>query len=282
MNILSACLAKYHGKKCIILIDKYDVPLENAWFRGFYDEMIGFIRPLFESSLKTNGSLEMGVITGCLRISKESIFTGLNNLKINSVAGYGYGDSFGFTPEEVKDMLDYYEMGSLYAEVRQWYDGYQFDQSEIYNPWSIINYVEDHRLSPRAMVKPYWSNTSSNSIIKEIIENADQEMRTEVERLIAGEALEKPLHEEITYADIHKTSDNLWNFLYFTGYLTSAGQRHNGEKTYIRMVIPNMEVRSVYRNTVLDWFDAGLRQRNLKPLMKAIEKGCIVMCGTEK
>ena len=185
LGFLSKCLAKYHGTKCVILIDEYDVPLENAWFAGFYDEMIGFIRSLFESALKTNDSLEFGVITGCLRISKESIFTGLNNLRINTVLGYGSGDSFGFTPEEVKAMLDYYEMGALFEEVRHWYDGYQFDQSEIYNPWSILNYVEDHRLSSGAVARPYWSNTSSNSIIRDLVENADQEARDEIERLIA-------------------------------------------------------------------------------------------------
>ena len=273
LKFLSYCLEKYHGKKCIILIDEYDVPLENAWVQGFYDEMIGFIRSLFESALKTNDSLEFGVITGCLRISRESIFTGLNNLKVNSVLGYGYGDAFGFTPEEVKAMLDYYEMNGNYGEVQRWYDGYQFDQTEIYNPWSILNYVDDHRRSPAAMAAPYWSNTSSNSIVKELVENADQELRGEIERLIAGEALEKPIHEDITYGDIYTSSDNLWNFLYFTGYLTSCGQRHDGEETYVKMAIPNIEVKSVYKRTVLSWFDAKVKETDLKPLRKAIEDG---------
>ena len=273
IGFLSKCLAKFHGRKCVILIDEYDVPLENAWFCGFYDEMIGFIRSLFESALKTNDSLELGVITGCLRISRESIFTGLNNLKINSVLGYGYGDSFGFTPQEVEAMLDYYGMGHLFEEVRQWYDGYLFDQAEIYNPWSILNYVEDHRVSSGAMARPYWSNTSSNSIIRDLVEQADQEARNQIEQLIAGEVLEKPIHEEITYGDIHQSSDNLWNFLYFTGYLTSAGQVFRNEKVYVKMVIPNAEVKTIYRDTVLQWFNQSLSQRDLTPLIRAIEDG---------
>lgn len=270
---LSAYLEKYHGKKCIILIDEYDVPLENAWVQKFYDEMIGFIRSLFESALKTNDSLEFGIITGCLRISKESIFTGLNNLTINSVRGYGYGDCFGFTPEEVKTMLDYYGMGANYGEVKDWYDGYQFDQAEIYNPWSILNYVNDHRASPNAIAAPYWSNTSSNSIVRELIEGADQETRKEIEDLIAGEPLEKPIHEEITYGDVHKSKDNLWNFLYFTGYLTTAGQRLDGDRILAKMCIPNNEVRSIYRNTVLSWFNEEIRETDLKPLQEAILTG---------
>lgn len=278
LKTLSACLEKYHGKKCIILIDEYDVPLENAWFCGFYDQMIGFIRSLFESALKTNDSLEFGVITGCLRISKESIFTGLNNLKANSVHGYGYGDCFGFTPEEVRTMLDYYDMGETYTEVKQWYDGYLFDQAEIYNPWSILNYVADHCASPGAMAAPYWGNTSSNSIVKELIEEGSESIRDEIEALIAGAALEKPIHEDITYGDIHESEDNLWNFLYFTGYLTSCGQRHDGETAFIKMRIPNTEIRSIYKNTVLTWFDKKIREEDRTPLIKAIEDGdCAAM-----
>ncbi|MDD7602657.1 MAG: AAA family ATPase, partial [Firmicutes bacterium] len=199
LKTLSGCLEKYHGKKCIILIDEYDVPLENAWFCGFYDEMTGFIRSLFESALKTNASLEFAVITGCLRISRESIFTGLNNLKVNSVRGYGFGDCFGFTPEEVEQLLKYYGTEDHYTEVKQWYDGYHFDQAEIYNPWSILNYVDDHLRSPNAEAALYWANTSSNSIVKELIEEGSEEIRSEVEHLIAGGFLEKPVHEEITY-----------------------------------------------------------------------------------
>ena len=273
LGLLSVCLEKYHGRKCIILIDEYDVPLENAWFRGFYDKMIGFIRSLFESALKTNDSLEFGMITGCLRISRESIFTGLNNLEINSVTGPEYGDAFGFTEAEIRKMLSYYKLEDKFSELKDWYDGYLFGKNEIYNPWSIINYVKIAVADPAAFPKAYWSNTSSNSIVREIIENADQEMRDEVEQLMTGGTLEKPIHEEITYADIHESSDNLWNFLYFTGYLTSAGQRYDGEKTYAKMVIPNTEIRTIYRDTILRWFDKSLEQKDLRPLIKAIEEG---------
>lgn len=273
IGFLSNCLAKYHGKKCIILIDEYDVPLENAWFCGFYDEMIGFIRSLFESALKTNDSLEFGVITGCLRISRESIFTGLNNLKINSVTNSSFGNAFGFTEPEVKELLAYYGLESRFEEVKSWYDGYAFGNHEVYNPWSILNYADEIRKEDTLFPKPYWSNTSSNNIIRELVENADQEARGEIERLIAGEALEKPIHEEITYEDIHESSDNLWNFLYFTGYLTSRGFEFRDKMTYVKMMIPNQEVSTVYESTVLRWFDKKLEQKDLRPLMKAIEAG---------
>ena len=273
LKTLSACLEKYHEKKCIILIDEYDVPLENAWFAGFYDEMVGFIRSVFESALKTNEALEFAVITGCLRISRESIFTGLNNLQINSVSGAGYGETFGFTEKEVYDMLIYYNLENHFGDIKQWYDGYRFDDKEIYNPWSIINYVHDLELQPETFPKPYWSNTSSNSIIRELVEEADMETRGEIELLIAGEILEKPIHEDITYGDIHQSGDNLWNFLYFTGYLKSCGMRYDGETTFVKMAIPNTEVRTIYKNTVLTWFEQKIRAKDLTPLMKAIEDG---------
>ncbi len=278
LKTLSRCLEKCHGRKCIILIDEYDVPLENAWFTGFYDEMIGFIRSLFESALKTNEALEFAVITGCLRISKESIFTGLNNLQINSVTGAGYGDAFGFTESEVREMMQYYDLDDRFPEVKEWYDGYRFDDKEIYNPWSIINYVHDISIRPDFFPKAYWSNTSSNSIIRELVEEADEETRGEIEQLIAGETLEKPIHEDITYGDIHESKDNLWNFLYFTGYLKSCGQRYDGEDTYVKMAIPNTEIRTIYKNTVRNWFDQKLRSDDRRPLIQAIEEGdCAAM-----
>lgn len=278
LAFLSSCLEKYHGKRCIVLIDEYDVPLENAWISGFYDEMIAFIRSLFESVLKTNSSLEFGVITGCLRISRESIFTGLNNLEINSVLDSEYGDSFGFTEKEVKAMVQAYGLNEKMDEIRQWYDGYLFGDKEIYNPWSILNYVKKANYNPHAFPKAYWSNTSSNSIVKELVEYADQEARSEIESLIAGDLLEKPVHEEITYGDIHTSSDNLWNFLYFTGYLTSGGQRFDAERTFIEMKIPNTEIRTIYRDTVMNWFDAKVKQTDLKPLIQAMEEGdCCLM-----
>ena len=273
LKTLSGCLEKYHGRKCIILIDEYDVPLENAWFAGFYDEMMSLIRSLFESALKTNDALEFAFITGCLRISRESIFTGLNNLQMNSVTGTGYGDAFGFTEKEVFDMLTYYGLAEHFDGIKQWYDGYLFDEKEIYNPWSIINYVHDLTIRPTSFPKAYWSNTSSNSIIRELVERADKETREEIEQLIAGETLEKPVHEDITYGDIHESKDNLWNFLYFTGYLKSCGQRYDGETTFVKLAIPNTEIRTIYKNTVRIWFDKKLERTDQTPLLKALEEG---------
>ncbi|MCQ4637876.1 ATP-binding protein [Anaerovorax odorimutans] len=273
LEFLSKCLARYHEKQVIILIDEYDVPLENAYFKGFYDEMIDFIRSLFESALKTNGSLEFAVITGCLRISRESIFTGLNNLEIYSILGPRHASSFGFTEEEVREMLSYYELGDKYEELKEWYDGYRFGDLEIYNPWSIINYVKTATADYDAFPKPYWSNTSSNSIIRELVEEADPATRQEIERLIAGETIEKPVHEDITYGDIHESRDNLWNFLYFTGYLKKVGERQEGDVSYLELAIPNVEIRSIYRNTILTWFDKKIEKADLTPLFTAIEDG---------
>ena len=270
---LSDCLKAYHGKNTIILLDEYDVPLENAHFEGFYDRMVSFIRSLFESALKTNDSLEFAVITGCLRISRESIFTGLNNLKVLSIMSNTYSEYFGFTEQEVLKMLEYYDILGKEAEVKKWYDGYVFGETEVYNPWSIINYVECAVEKFNAIPKPYWSNTSSNSIIRELIESADSEVKNEIEELIAGGTIEKPVHEDITYEDIHKTKDNLWNFLFFTGYLKAAGQRFETDTLYLTMKIPNAEVRYIYRNTILEWFNQKLTVTDLTPLYNAIIEG---------
>lgn len=273
IQFLSYCLAKYHKENVMILIDEYDVPLENSYFEGFYDKMIAFIRSLFESSLKTNPYLEMAVITGCLRISRESIFTGLNNLKIYSIQAAECADIFGFTEDEVEEMLDFYNLQDNLTEIRMWYDGYLFGDTEIYNPWSIINYIGAKCRDNTAYPQPYWSNTSSNSIIKELVEEADFETRKEIEGLIAGETMEKPVHEDITYGDIHESRDNLWNFLYFTGYLKKCGMRHQDETTYLKLSIPNAEIRSVYKNTILTWFDKKIRKTEMSSLFIAIEQG---------
>lgn len=273
LKTLSSCLKKYHEKKCIILIDEYDVPLETAWFGGFYDQMTGFIRSLFESALKTNDGLEFAVITGCLRISRESIFTGLNNLKIDSILNDRFSACFGFTEPEVKEMLAYYGLSERFHEVKEWYDGYIFGTSEVYNPWSIINYTDDISKKDALYPKPYWSNTSSNSIIRELVEKADNIQREEIERLLAGETLEKPVHEDITYEDVYESSDNLWNFLFFTGYLKSCSQRYDGENTFIQIAIPNIEIQTIYRRSILSWFDQKIKLTDLTPLILAIEEG---------
>ena len=275
LKFLSECLWQYHGKNTIILIDEYDVPLENAYFRGFYDEMIDFIRSLFESALKTNPYLERSVITGCLRISKESIFTGLNNLKVDSALRTEYGDSFGFTESEVEAMLAYYNLQEELTEVKRWYDGYLFNDIEIYNPWSIINYVYDRDRKITQFALPYWSNTSSNSIIREMVGEADQEAKADLETLINGGTIEKPVHEDITYGDIHQTQDNLWNFLFFTGYLKKMSERkdESGESLYLSMAIPNTEIKTIYKNSISYWFEQRIKETDRSPLVRALETG---------
>ena len=273
LGFLSMCLAKYHEKNTIILIDEYDVPLENAYFRGFYDEMIDFIRSLFESALKTNPYLEKSVITGCLRISKESIFTGLNNLKIDSVLRTEYGDSFGFTESEVEEMLAYYNLQEELPEVKEWYDGYLFNDIEIYNPWSIINYVYDRDRKITKFALPYWSNSSSNSIIREMVGEADADAKRDLETLINGGTIEKQVHEDITYGDIHQTQDNLWNFLFFTGYLKKAGEQKEGNNLKLEMKIPNIEIATIYENSISYWFEQRIKETDRSPLVRALETG---------
>lgn len=255
MKFLSRCLQKVYQKNVIILLDEYDVPLENAWFRGFYGKMIDFIRSLFESALKTNSSLEFAIITGCLRISKESIFTGLNNLDIISVLSGRYSEHFGFTVPEVEKMLQFYNIEEKKEEVKRWYDGYLFGNTEVYNPWSMINYVKEAENDINALPRPYWANTSSNDIIRDMIEKADAGVKQELEALIAGEYIEKPVHEDITYEDIHSSQDNLWNFLFFTGYLKKVGEHMQADTIYIVLAIPNAEIKYIYRNTIMDWFN---------------------------
>ena len=274
LGFLSTCLAKYHGKNTIILIDEYDVPLENAYFEGFYDKMIKFIRSLFESALKTNPYLEKSVITGCLRISKESIFTGLNNLETDSVLHTRYGDSFGFTQEEVEQVLAYYDLNEQLEEVKKWYDGYLFNDFEIYNPWSILKYVNDRKDHVTQFPLPYWSNTSSNSIVHEMVEDADEDARRDLETLMDSGTIEKIVHEEITYADIHKSQDNLWNFLFFTGYLKKMREWTDLEgDIHLEMAIPNMEIKKIYRESITEWFDQRIKKQDRSPLVRALEDG---------
>jgi hypothetical protein len=273
LKFLSDCLKKYHKKKVMILIDEYDVPLENAYFNGFYDEMIHFIRSFFESALKTNDSLESAVITGCLRISKESIFTGLNNLKILSLLSNQYAEYFGFTQEEVDQMLAYYGIQDRKDTVKKWYNGYLFGKREVYNPWSLINYVDDAAFGKEEFPKPYWSNTSSNSIVRELVEYADGGVKNEIETLIAGGMIQKPVHEDITYTDIYTSKDNLWNFLFFTGYLKTVSQKLESNTIYLKLAIPNEEVRYIYQNTIREWFDQEIQQTDFKIFYQSILSG---------
>ncbi len=272
---LSQALKKHHGKGVIILLDEYDVPLENAYYNGFYDEMVGFIRSLFESALKTNDALERAVITGCLRISKESIFTGLNNLKVNSMVDADFAEGFGFTPEETEAMLAAYGLSDKVEEVRKWYDGYLFGESEVYNPWSVTSYVDGKVNGKRRFPRPYWSNTSSNSIIRDLVEKADATMKEELGRLIEGGTIEKQIHEDITYDDIYASEDNLWNFLFFTGYMRKVSEREEGNSTYLTMRIPNNEISYIYENQIQRWFEKTIKKEDRSVLYKAIlEKDC--------
>lgn len=273
LKFLSECLASFYGEKTVILVDEYDVPLENAYFRGFYDKMIVLIRSLFESAFKTNDTLEFAAVTGCLRISRESIFTGLNNLNIISITDSSYAEHFGFTQKEVDSILKDYGLEENCQTVKAWYDGYQFGDTEVYNPWSVINYVNSCCGNRNALPRPYWSNTSSNSIVRTLVEKADISVKQEIEALIGGGTVTKAVHEDITYEDMDSTQENLWNFLFFTGYLKKVREYPDGEDIFIEMAIPNSEVRYIYKNTVLRWFEERTKEKNLTPLYESILQG---------
>lgn len=273
LEFLSSCLNKWYGKKAIILIDEYDVPLENAWMRGFYGEMVDFLRSLFESALKSNGSLEFAVLTGCLRISRESIFTRLNNLKVISILSDAYGEHFGFLEEELETMLAFYGLEHWGGRLREWYDGYLFGNARVYNPWSVINCVDAAAVNPEAFPAPYWNNTSSNAIVKDLIERADAGVKREIEELLEGKTIEKPVHEDITYEDIYASEDNLWNFLFFTGYLKKVSMRMSDDSRYIKMAIPNREVRYIYTHTIRSWFQDAIKTRDLSELYQSLFTG---------
>lgn len=273
LKFLSLCLYKHYQKKVIILIDEYDVPLENAYYNGFYEDMISFIRSLFESALKTNLYLEFSVITGCLRISKGSIFTGLNNLEIISILSEDYGEHFGFVEQEVKEMLSFYHRDHQMSTMKQWYDGYSFGNIEVYNPWSVINYTKALLSNENAFPTAAWSNTSSNSIVKYLVERADAKIKSEIEILMSGNTIEKIVHEDITYEDIYEAEDNLWNFLLFTGYLKVTSMRMEGVNRYATMAIPNDEVLYIYENTISNWFRNEVKVQNLNLLYSSMFEG---------
>ena len=273
---LSKCLSQAYGKKCVILIDEYDVPLENAYYCGFYDQMVGFVRSLFESALKSNPYLEFAVVTGCLRISRESIFTGLNNLRVYSVLNENYGEYFGFTEEEVRGMFCVYNRENNLPVVKKWYDGYLFGDTEVYNPWSILNHMQDIITNPDAFPVPYWANTSSNSVVRDLVERIEDEegeLKEELEHLMNGGTIEKPIHEDITYDAIYDSQENLWNFLFFTGYLKKVASHKKGKKNYVTMSIPNDEVAYIYENTISVWFEKKQKGFQMSPLYQAIEEG---------
>ncbi len=273
LKFLSECLYSFYGRKTVILIDEYDVPLENAYFSGFYDRMVALIRSLFESALKTNDTLEFAVVTGCLRISKESIFTGLNNLNVISILSTTYAEHFGFTQNEVDQMLTHYGLEQNRSAVKTWYDGYQFGDTEVYNPWSVISYVNSCYKDKNSLLRPYWSNTGSTRIVRTLVERADLSVKQEIEALIEGKTITKPIHEDITYDDMDSTQDNLWNFLFFTGYLKKISEHQDGEDILVEMAIPNSEVRYIYKNMVLRWFEEKTKTKELSPLYESLLNG---------
>lgn len=247
---LSLLLHKHYDKQVILLIDEYDVPLDKAFQYGYYDEMVSLIRNMFGNALKTNPNLFFAVLTGCLRISKESIFTGLNNLKVLTLTDVRFDEYFGFTDTEVKDMLDYYDLSEHYAEVKEWYDGYRFGNVEVYCPWDVINYCDLLKADPNALPQDYWSNTSGNAMVRRFIDKADTRTRDEIERLIAGDEIVKEIHQELTYNELDSSIENLWSVLFTTGYLTQRGQE--GKK--YRLAIPNNEIRELFISQIREWF----------------------------
>ena len=274
IRFLSECLEDYHGKKVIILIDEYDVPLNNSHHDGFYNELIIFIRILFSSALKDNSHLQFAVVTGCLRVSKESIFTGLNNPKIVSILSKDYAEHFGFTQSEMNTILAHYGLENKLPVVKDWYDGYIFGDTEVYNPWSSLNVVDSWLADINESPKPYWVNTSGNDIVRKLIDLADAETRTELETLISGGKISKEIQEDITYTEIENNADNLWNFLFFTGYLKKTGERsdENGVLT-LDLAIPNTELMYIYKTKIQEWFKEQVKQKNFRQLYEAILNG---------
>ena len=252
LRMLSQILFEHYGKKSIILIDEYDVPLDKAFQYGYYKEMVSLLRGLFGQALKTNEFLQFAVLTGCLRVSKESIFTGLNNFKVLSIADVRFDEQFGFTDEEVRKLLKDYDLEDYFSEAKEWYDGYHFGNADIYCPWDVINYVEHLRYDPEAEPEAFWINSSGNDLVKRFVAKADQTTKDEIEQLIAGDVIEKKIRQDLTYDEIDQSIDNLWSVLFTTGYLTQTGRAERG---IYKLMIPNKEVREVFIDQIQQWFD---------------------------
>ena len=257
LKTLSALLEKHYGKKVIILIDEYDVPLAKANDQGYYEQMILLIRNIFEQALKTNESLRFAVLTGCLRVSKESIFTGLNNLKIFSITDKDCSSYFGFTDDEVKEILDYYKLGDMHNTVKEWYDGYHFGDTDVYCPWDVILYIDKLLVKRNLLPQDYWTNTSSNDIIKKLLERASSETRDEIEKLIAGESVIKQIKEELTYKELYDNIENVWSILFATGYLTQHGEPVGN---MLKLAIPNKEIHNIFMSQIRIWMQNKARE----------------------
>ena len=272
LQTLSELLYRHYGQKVIILIDEYDVPLDKAYQNGYYREMVSMIRSLFGEALKTNEFLQFAVLTGCLRVSKESIFTGLNNFRIFSITDARFDEQFGFTEDEVEKMLKDYHLEAYLAEMKEWYDGYHFGDADIYCPWDVINRVDDLCDKPEAGPKCYWINSSGNALVKRFVSIANRTTQDEIERLIAGEPIERTVRLDLTYDEIDKSIDNIWSVLFTTGYLTQVGRTEEGA---FKLVIPNKEVREVFKLQIQDWFDEKLRDNTeqLTAFWDSVEEG---------
>ena len=270
---LSGILEKHYGTKVIVLIDEYDVPLAKAHANGYYDQMISLIRSLLGEALKTNSSLKLAVLTGCLRISKESIFTGLNNLKVLTIADERFAEYFGFTDKEVRELLKYYDVMDYYDAVKRWYDGYQFGNVEVYCPWDVLNHCDRIRSEPHVQPENYWINTSSNDVVKRFIEeSANATTKREIECLVAGEVITKEIHQELTFPEIYQTTSNIWSLLFTTGYLT---QRGKAEGRQMKLAIPNLEIRDIFETQIMEFFKENVKEdgETLGRFCTALQKG---------
>ena len=277
IDTLCSLLEKHYGRKVVLLIDEYDVPLDKAYVNGYYDEMIDVIRAMFGAALKSNDSLQLAVLTGCLRVSKESIFTGLNNLEVNTISQLAFSDSFGFTNAEVEDMLTYYERANRIEDARDWYDGYRFGNNEIFCPWDVINFCKSLTQNPLEEPTAYWLNSSGNDIVRRLIKNANgAAVQSDIETLIEGGTISKEIDENITHREIDKNIKNIWSLLYMTGYLTTTERPKKGLYT---LRIPNYEITQIYKKQILEWFEEQIDQEAesnniaLKELYSAFETG---------
>ena len=286
LKTLSTLLSKHYGQKVILLIDEYDVPLDKVFQAGYYDVMVSLIRNLLGNALKTNDSLYFAVLTGCLRISKESNFTGLNNLKVHTISDTRYDEYFGFTDLDVEELLEFYGLSAYKDIIRDWYDGYRFGDTDVYCPWDVINYCDELLADSGAEPENYWANTSGNDLIRRLLKKASQSTRDDVEQLINGGSIIKAIRQELTYREVEESIDNIWSVLYSTGYLTCR-RRIPGKK--MELALPNREVRELFIDLVKDWFEATTRQTlegsavsalRFRPLIPIRSRRCLaIICG---
>ena len=270
---LSELLAKHYGTKVILLIDEYDVPLAKAFANGYYDQMVFLIRNLLEQALKTNSSLKLAVLTGCMRISKESIFTGLNNFTTFTIADVDFDEYFGFTDQEVRDLLTYYECADKYESIKEWYDGYRFGNVDVYCPWDVVSYLRSLRTNREAIPQNYWITTSSNAEVKEFIrQSKNLTTKREIERLMAGESITKTIHPELTYKEMYESIENIWSVLFATGYLTQSGQV---DARKFKLRIPNLEIRDIFKTQIMEYFKESVAKDGdmLGRFCKALKNG---------